>query len=533
MAALAMLCGCSLLLDTSEFRDPSGAAPDAGTGADDGAPPGPPSLDAGTADGGLSGDAGACVLCIDGAEPERVAEGQTTALLLRGRGLPMSDDIAGADVSAVLVGGEVDVEAEVLDWRASAAGTAMGVIVALPVMTDYAPGNAERVLRVTVRREGGAASRDIAVDALPELTQVGGSLAGSDLAARYSAISLTGPLTFTGSRAIRLSATRRIEVAGTLRADGADAISSLGAAGGPGGCAGGANDMAGGCQLGGGGAGGASASMDNGAGGHGGGGGCGTLGDAGSGVRPGRAGPAVCTAALTPFGAEGNRGHGGGGGGSLQAHGGGGGGGGGGAVELTAAEVAINGMVSARGGGGAGGHVILCQYEREQRSGAGGGGGGGVLMVRADTLEVGVAGALRVSGGPGRSLSDGDTPCLGRSGDGGDGRVRFDFSRLTSELAISDPAQIVRDGVVWRGPRLHHDSPRLVTAGVHSFLVRGDPESTYELRVDNEEPVLVAGNEPAEVWLASGLRKLCAMVPGAAPTAAEAGHCLSVAVVEP
>ncbi|WP_428268284.1 hypothetical protein [Haliangium sp.] len=483
LLASSALAGCSLLLDTEEFRE----------------------------------QVDATRVRIDVVMPARVSEGSTAPILLQGEGF-LADDL----VRAVIDTEQGPMEASVLARQLGADGESMAVLVSVPVLADYDPGAGPWPLVLTVVQGPTQAQGDLVVDPLPELTLSGGSVDTATLAPLYSRIDISAATVLTGVGPARLVATQSIRVNGALDASGAGATDAVGGAGGPGGCAGGGSGEPGQCA--GGGAAGATG-VDADGPGAGGGGGCGVGAQAGGGVGGGDQGADACTEPLVPLGVAGNRGGGGGGGGVGQGQPGGGGGGSGGVIELSAPRLVLNAPVMARGGDGAPGAVVDCAGG--VYGGGGGGGSGGVVLVRTDELLVNQESLISAGNGVGAQTCDAD------GGDGGDGRVRLDIGGLDSGAGVAEVGDVVDffGGEVWYGPRLPPDTPALARAGAVAFQVRGDPDVGYELQVDEDPAQPVNGGGRLVLVLEPGLRHVCARVPGEDPDLSESRHCVSVAVV--
>jgi hypothetical protein len=499
LAALCTLCGCSLLLDTNEYREVA---------------------EPGEVD-------------IDGSEPAQTLEGATQPVILHGQGF--SDK---AVVSAVvsLPGGREET-VPVPEMLVSGDRTALAVLLEVPVLPGHDAQDDARV-RITVTQGSFEASAELALEGLPELT-VG--LDGEQpvnigpLEKLYSEITVAGPVTVTGDAPLRLVATRAIRIDRPIDASGQDATPEGPGAGGPGGCAGGAGGVPavdsgigqnGGCDLGGGRAG--AGAQGIGPASPGGGGGC--IADTTSGPVDTAHGEDRCTSELEPLGAPDNRGHGGGGGGAYETAGGGHGGGGGGVVEIAAPFVSFgpNAELSVHGGNGAPGVIFDCTQDRH--GGSGGGGSGGVVLLRADTLLYRQEGVISVAGGAGGSS------CETSGGPGSDGQVRIDVaSTLVNDRPISDPETLVAffSRNLWRGPRLAETTPRLARSGLVPIEVRGDPRLAYDLQVDSDPPIEILGNQTLELMFEPGFRSVCVAPRVVGSSSPESKHCLTIAVLDP
>jgi hypothetical protein len=247
-------------------------------------------------------------------------------------------------------------------------------------------------------------------------------------------------VTVTGTAALEIKASKKVQIDGVLLLDGGNAVdttpgsngcspntgaSGAGAAG-PGGWAGastiyGNNSAANGAGPGGGT--GAGNGIGYGNGGGGGGAGHATSGSAGalagptSSQQPGGAGGGTYISIDTGL-LQGGSGGGAGGYGSAYNSGGAGGGGGGGAVKIEAPIITVSGSISAKGGKG-GAMLGGCD------GGAGGGGSGGAIWLRGASVQL-TGATITAVGGAGGAM---DTPAGsdgGVGGAGGNGRVRID-----------------------------------------------------------------------------------------------------------
>lgn len=501
LAALYTLCGCSLLLDTSEYREV--------------AEPGDVS--------------------IDRHEPTQVSEGATQPIILRGQGFSKNAVVKAFVVQPDGMGVDVTVSQKLV----SGDRTELALLLEVPVLPglDADDGDDDdELVRITVSQGSFEASTDVILEALPELTLSEGQVVqAGDLDALYSQIVVEGAVTVTGDEPLRLVATHAIEIDQPLEAGGRDATAEGAGAGGPAGCPGGAggiggvddgNGQNGGCELGGGRAG-AGARAD-GVAIPGGGGGC--MAEMAGGTVDETHGEDRCTRELEPLGQPDNRGHGGGGGGAYESAVGGHGGGGGGAVELSAPRVTFgpNGALNARGGAGAPGAVFDCGQDRY--SGPGGGGSGGVVLLRTDTLMFRHEGIISVAGG------SGGTTCAATGGRGSHGQVRIDVASTRR----GDNPNVAPETIVdffgrnfWRGPRLAETTPRLAYSGEVSIEVRGDPKVAYDLQVDGEPPLEIDGNESEKLEMQRGFRVVCVAPRVVVTNSPESNHCLTIAVIDP
>jgi hypothetical protein len=504
VVVLGALGGCSLLLDTSEFR----------TGERD------PELR------------------IDGIEPIQLPEGVMEPVIVRGQGLTRQVIVTAV---AVWPGGEEPVP--IADRLESPDGTELGLLLDLPVLPDFGPEGRDAFVRIDLRQGDIQAADQLEIEGLPELELEGGMLDTADVARRYSEINVLGPLSVVGTEPARLVATRAIRINAALSARGKDATGEQAGAGGPGGCSGGTGGAAsqggtpGGCDQGGGQAG-TGATGSGGPGGGGGGGGCAedgvTGGDTGgggggSGGIGGTGGEGVCSLELVPLGKPNNRGHGGGGGGSFDGNVGGGGGGGGGVIDLDARLVVLGDVIDVTGGNGAPGASPQC--DQPTYGGGGGGGSGGVVMVRADSLVVAERELIVLAGGLGAQTCPGGPA----GGAGAAGRVRIDLATLQSG-EVDNIGQIADffNRFVSQGPRLSASTPRLALSGqTIPIRVRGDAATTYTVQVDRDQMVEIDGEQTMELALERGFRVVCALVQGVDPELSESKHCLTVAVLGP
>ncbi|MEC7946680.1 MAG: putative metal-binding motif-containing protein, partial [Myxococcota bacterium] len=118
---------------------------------------------------------------------------------------------------------------------------------------------------------------------------------------------------------------------------------------------------------------------------------------------------------------------------------GGAGGAGGGALLLRAAELTVTGAIDARGADGnvgCGTAINGCGHGASSEAGSGGGGAGGAIYLVATTLQLAVDSILATGGAGAESAA-----ALGvYAGDGGDGRIRLDYSSLNGEANGSEAA---------------------------------------------------------------------------------------------
>lgn len=258
-------------------------------------------------------------------------------------------------------------------------------------------------------------------------------------------------VTVTGSAALEVKATQKVQIDGSLLLNGATAIdaspsangcgvsgSSQPGAAGPGGWVGGYSTYSVWTSVGGEGpGGGAGAGNGNGYGNGGGGGGGGHAakgGDGASGGSSSSQGPGGSGggsyASLTNNALQGGSGGGGGGYGSAYNSAGAGGGGGGGAVKIEAPSIIVTGTISAKGGAG-GSQIGGCD------GGAGGGGSGGSIWLRG--AKVDLSGATVVAtGGAGGSIATSAGSDGGVGGAGATGRIRIDAAASVS--GTTDPS---------------------------------------------------------------------------------------------
>lgn len=486
---LTSLPSCSLLFDTSDLR--GGAA-----------------LDSGVI--GMQPDAGGeppgCV-----AEAIDAVEGAPVPVILTGEGF-------GPDtqVRASIAGMPLSPEGVI----ANAAGTKIGMVLTIPVMTNLGEGSTE-LLTITAEPAGKPCAAALAVDWLDELDIQNSTFSTADLLAddgieyrRFSTITAASEVTLIGTAAARFVATNAIRINAPVHADGRNASGTTGGPGGPGSCAGGGEAQAGQCSPGGGGAGGSGTPAGGGGGGN-----CAVQNsNDGGGTNGGAGGAMSCSQPLVPLGLTGNHGNGGGGGGfaSSQAKGGGGGGGGG-VVELTAPLIVFNDDVTANGGLGADG---LC-VDATNSGGSGGGGSGGAIIVRGRQITAARSVPLSARGG-----TRGQGCVLG--GSGSRGRIRVDAADgTTPDLLVASTA-----GFTWRGPMLAPGTPRVVSSAEIPVQVVGDPAQLYDVRVGTDVPVMASGGATVNITLERGLNTVCAQVRDVDPTRPEARNCLTIALVD-
>jgi hypothetical protein len=493
LVALGALCGCSLLLDTDEFRTDRSTE-----------------------------------LRVTEIDAQTLFEGATEPIIVHGEGLSES-----VIVNAAVMLDTGDEPVRILQKVVNGSGTQLGLLLEVPVLPDYDPPADGLTIHIELSRGDSSETRELAVVALPELEPAPGTLNTADIAERYSEITVSGDLRLEGTAPARLVATSVIRISGVLSANGQDGSNDAPGAGGPGGCAGGAggrdgiSGQDGACETGGGRAG--TGATGTGPGGNGGGGGCARNGVTGADLNGGNGGDGICSDALVPLGMAGNQGHGGGGGGAFESASGGGGGGGGGVIELTASRVVLNRPVEARGGNGARGVSFECTQPRY--AGAGGGGSGGVVMVRADTLVATGTDRISIVNGVGPHTCDGEGT---GGGDGSPGWIRLDVASLESDSVpdLEYVADLFSRDHIWQGPRLV-PTPRLIVGSTASFVVTGDPAETYRLQLDGGQEVAVGGNQPEEIAVEPGLHEICALVQGDnLPLLPETQHCLTIAVLD-
>ncbi len=256
-------------------------------------------------------------------------------------------------------------------------------------------------------------------------------------------------VTVTGSAALEIKASVKVQIDGTLLLDGGKApdtnsgtngcgggASQPGAAG-PGGWVGGYSTYGVWTSVGGDGPGGGAGAGNgngygNGGGGGGGGhaakGGDGAIGGSTSSQGPGGAGGGSY-ASLTNDALQGGSGGGGGGYGSAANSAGAGGGGGGGAVLIEAPSIVVTGTISAKGGVG-GSQLGGCD------GGAGGGGAGGAIWLRGAKVDL-TGGTVVATGGAAGSIATSTGSDGGIGGAGATGRVRIDAAAAVS--GATDP----------------------------------------------------------------------------------------------
>jgi hypothetical protein len=263
------------------------------------------------------------------------------------------------------------------------------------------------------------------------LTGPGTNIAGADVGGvavfSFGTVNIPSGVTIdaTGTRPFKIVASGTLTLAGSIRANGANATNFVPGpnAGGAGGGAGSANNSSKGGGTGGGGI--APSSGGTGGGGFGGNGARGGLPDPGG--PAGAAGPAYGNLNTTLQGGSGGAG---GSSGSSAA----GGGGGGGAIALFGSFVSVtgSGSVFVDGGGGA---VGSC--------GASGGGSGGGIVIHGDTVQV--SGVLVARGGQGGE--GGGAGGCGSGGGGGGGRIAYHYRTIlgTGSTFVTGGSSGVRD----------------------------------------------------------------------------------------
>lgn len=433
-ALIAATPGCSLALDTDGFR--AATAP-ADAGPADREPWTPPE------DGG-DFDAGVVPIEVAEVAPDTVLEGlgaagpefRGAAVYLSGSGLDV-DDVQAVDDDAV----------EVRAFASTADGTGLGIELAVFVDTALDDGQS-KTARLELSRDGLRVRVEVTVEGLDERVIRAGEEALSALQPRpYSELRFEGGR-LAGLIPHRWLATSLVEVLGPLDVEG----KSDGTPG-PGGCAGGAPEAAGGCEGRGGGRG-LLAAGDRPAGGGGGGGFEAGEDGAAFDVDSSTPGGGGAAAAEEPIvgGVSAAAGGGGGGGGSVASAGGGGGGGG---LVLASRGRLVLGDVDASGGPGA----VLTGNQACDAAG-GGGGGGGAVVLRAWRLEG--QGEIDVRGGAGS-----EPACENRGGAGSPGFVYVQTS--SSAMAPSTlPREILRRAPAW-GP----DTPVLLDRPVVRLPVVG------------------------------------------------------------
>ncbi|MBK9033516.1 MAG: hypothetical protein IPL61_19990 [Myxococcales bacterium] len=488
---LAALCGaCTIVYDADNLPPPTDAT-DA------------PVVDA------VPIDADPTLLTLASVEPASVAEGvgagggRPVLVVLHGQSL-----VGDAVVTAELIGGGDT--PTVTGFVASADGTEAALELRVPVLTDLGAG-AMRTLRLTVTQGAVAATIDVTVLGLAELTLTGPTATASAMPQVYSRIEITGDVRWTGADPVRLVATADVRVAARL--DGG----AQGTTPGPHGNAGGAAATDGDYTPGGG----SRGTTNNGlglSGSGGGGGGFGAAGTGGSGDSAGGPGGVTGNDMLVPLvsvtGAAGNRGNGGGGGGAALTSMGGVGGGGGGVVALSAGgDIVVEGAgaIAAAGGTSNGG------------SGGGGGGSGGAILVRAGGV-ITAAGAWLSA--PGGGASTGATNAGGR---GGVGRIRIDVGSGDVGAMAANPGAI-------RGPAWATTTP-VIAPSLTSLTLTGQPGRAFPIRLNDTaagdaSPGLDGTVAVTDLAFRRGRNQVCA-VALAGSLVAESVSCVDVYLTAP
>lgn len=166
-------------------------------------------------------------------------------------------------------------------------------------------------------------------------------------------------------------------------------------------------------------------------------------------------GPTYGSAALLPL----IGGSGGGGGAGIPNKTGGGGGGGGGAIVIASStRIVLTGSILARGGArgfGTGG----------VEGAPGGGGSGGAVRLVTNTLE-GSGGSIDVTGGIGLTAS---------AGQGGDGRIRLEFSNSTLVATLTGSVSQAKPSSVFLT-----NSPALQIASVGGIAPPATPTGSFD-----------------------------------------------------
>lgn len=290
-------------------------------------------------------------------------------------------------------------------------------------------------------------------------------------------------ITVTGSAALEIKASQKIQIDGVLLLDGGAAPdssqgvngcspnygASVAGAAAPGGYIGGATAYGNWNPVNGDGPGGGKGAGNGNSYGNGGGGGGagyaalgadGALAGVSSSQQPGGAGGAAYQGIVDGT-LQGGSGGGAGGYGSSYNAGGAGGGGGGGAIKLESPQISISGSISANGGKG-GAQLNACD------GGAGGGGAGGAVWLRAAKIDIG-NNLMSVAGGAGGSIDLGSGSDGGKGGIGSVGRIRIDCPGAV--VGASTPAFV-------KG-----DSAGLTVAPTNSFSI--DQPSLGAVRLTN------------------------------------------------
>ncbi|MEQ8272424.1 MAG: hypothetical protein RMA76_22290 [Deltaproteobacteria bacterium] len=454
--------------------------------------------DAGPRDGGRDGgqiDGGVELLTV---EPADLEEGMGTAV-------PVPIVISGAalPVNAVVT----QVAAHPIDLGTPVVGADMIAIpVGVPVDAVWGQGDNDREVVLQVRDGANGPVFGVAhltLTALDELTiSTSGPEAASDLNGRYAEVVIPSgvELTVTGDQnsPLDLTATGRMQIAGTIRIDGANGQASAG------GCGAGGSNGNGGCGA---------------QGGRSGGGGGGNA-TAGATGGAGNGGQATSGAWLFPLSsARGN----GGGGGAFAVTAGSRGGGGGGVVALTSlGALEIAGMtISVRGEAGVGGGCGVVD------GGPGGGGSGGSILVRGRELVGATNFAFDVTGGAG-GVAGG---CPGNNGGAGArGRTRLDIPVGNPQISIAPEETNTHDR---RGPAFL-TTDVIFTGSTVTVSMLAQNGFDYPMSIDTISPGSATPiNGTAQYTFNNvmpGLHTVCAAAPGGLGN--DKGEtCIDIAVV--
>ena len=472
--------GCGLLVDTDRFRTV-------------------PEVDGGLlqADGGLLvGDGGRRAADGGGSEPDAsptlepavLREGAGGSVDL-GRGVPLV--VRGASFAATTVVVSEDPRLVVSAATVATAGDRLAVRAWIRPDPALAFG---RTATVTLWVDD--VPLRLQIRGLNEL-ELAGNVDGASLEPRYSQITTTAPVRFTGDAPVRLVAEARIAIAHPV------SVAADGPAPGPGGTAGGAPGEPGDGERGGR----EGGSVGRGcAGGGGGGGGRRTGESARNGARGGATSDGSRLSMVDLVG------HGGGGGGASGDEAGQPGGGGGGGVYIEAPVVRLEAPVEAAGGAGGDAIGNGCGGDR---AGAGGGGSGGWIYVGAHHVLVKTA-TVSVRGGA-----------------GGDGQQRTGGAGSPGWFFLDAPTEF-EAGSVFRGPAWSASEPRVGPGAELRFV--SAPEDELAVTVDGRVVGSVvtdqAGRGAVTAPTAAGLYDVCVAISlTALARGEELEECISIAVM--
>ncbi len=513
-ALLALSGACSFIVDGDAFRyDGSVVERDAGDSIGDGGTPDGGDVDGGDVDGGdrdggvtdggdrdagerdsgVHRDAGP----RDGGHDGGVIDGGVALLTVEPSTL--EEGVGSAvRVPVVLSGAAIPTNAVVtqlashpLDLGPPVVGAeTIAIPAGVPIDATWGEGDNDREVVLEVRDGVDGPVVGIAhltSTALDELTiATSGQEAASDLNGRYAEVVIPSgvELTVTGDQnsPLDLTATGRMQIAGTIRIDGAGGQASAG------GCGAGGSNGNGGCGAQGGRAGG-------------GGGGNATVGATGG---AGNGGQPTTGAWLFPLSAA--RGN-GGGGGAFAVTAGSRGGGGGGVVALTSlGALEVAGMlISVRGEAGSGGGCGVVD------GGPGGGGSGGSILVRGRQLVGATTFTFDVTGGAGGVSSS----CTNNNGGAGArGRTRLDVPVGNPQITVAPENADTYDR---RGPAFLTTDP-IFTGSTVTLSMIAQNGFDYPMSIDGSSPgsaTPISGTAQYTFTdVAPGLHTVCAAVPG-------------------